>query len=210
MSSTSRMRILLLLQIFILIINGQTIKPNFVFIFADDLGFNDVSWRGSTNVYTPNLEYLRNNASIELTRFYVTPKCSPSRTSFLTGRYTYKIGMQHDVGLLEFFTCGLTPSINNTFFTERLKLCNGYNNYYMGKWHIGEYRWAYTPIFRGGLDYFKGYLNSQVEYFNFSYFPDDSELNKTYGGIIKYILVQTMYKFQHNTQVFTIGGRIRM
>ena len=111
-------------------------KPNFVFIFADDLGFNDVGWRGSTNIYTPNLDGLRNNNAIELTRFYVTPKCSPTRASFMTGRYTYKIGMQHNVGIVESFTCGIDPNIESTFFTERLKKCAGYNNYYMGKWHL--------------------------------------------------------------------------
>ena len=111
-------------------------KPNFVILFADDLGFNDVDWRGTTNIYTPNLASLRNNNAIELNRFYVTPKCSPTRASLMTGRYTYNIGMQHDVGIIEFFTCGLEPSLGNTFWTTRLKTCSGYNNYYMGKWHL--------------------------------------------------------------------------
>ena len=171
-------------------------KPNFVILFADDLGFNDVDWRGTTNIFTPNLRALRNNAALELNRFYVAPKCSPTRSSLMTGRYTYKIGMQHDVGIIEFFTCGLQPSIGTTFWTTRLKTCSGYNNYYMGKWHLGEYYWSTTPIFRGGFDYFKGYLNSQVNYFNFTYHPNIEihEIpNKTYHG--------GFYDWRENTDI---------
>jgi len=144
-----------------------------VFIFADDLGFNDVGWRGTTNIYTPNMDGLRNNNGIELTRFYVTPKCSPTRASFMTGRYTYKIGMQHSVGIVEHFTCAIEPNIESTYFTERLKLCASYNNHYMGKWHLGEYKWKTTPMYRGGFDSFKGYLNAEVDYFNFTYDTGD-------------------------------------
>ena len=93
-------------------------SPNFVFIFADDLGFNDVKWRGPTNIYTPNLDDLRNNEALELTRFYVTPKCSPTRTSFMIGRYSYHLGMQNQVGMTETMACGIEPSIKTTFFTK--------------------------------------------------------------------------------------------
>ena len=108
--------------------------PNFIFFLADDLGFNDVGWRLSTNTYTPDLNELKQE-SIELTRFYVYAKCSPSRTSFFTGRYNHNIGMQHDVGILEWFSCGLEPNSNTTYFTSKLKDCAGYDNYYIGKWH---------------------------------------------------------------------------
>ena len=112
--------------------------PNFVYLVADDLGYNDVSWRESTNIYTPRLEQLTNKA-VELMRFYVTPKCSPTRTAFFTGRYTHKLGMQHNVGLTETSTCGMEPGMGvsgTTFWSERLKSCQGYKNYYLGKWHM--------------------------------------------------------------------------
>ena len=53
----------------------------------------------------------------------------------------------------------------------------------------GEYKWAYTPVYRGGFDYFKGYLNSQVEYFNFSYYPSDD----SYDGI---------FDWRENTDIY--------
>ncbi len=95
-----------------------------------------MSWRESTNIYTPNLQALRDNRGLELLRFYVTPKCSPTRSAFFTGRYTHKLGMQHSVGLTATSTCGIEPSLGTTFWTERLKSCQGYNNYYVGKWHV--------------------------------------------------------------------------
>lgn len=41
----------------------------------------------------------------------------------------------------------------------------------------GEYKWETTPVFRGGFEYFKGYLNSEVDYFDFTYEIEDADDN---------------------------------
>ena len=62
-------------------------KPNIIFILADDLGWNQVSWHNE-RIKTPNMEEL-SSQGIRLNRSYVSPKCSPSRAALLTGLYHY-------------------------------------------------------------------------------------------------------------------------
>merc|ERR1711976_391028 len=72
--------------------NTISTKPNIVVILADDLGWNEVSWN-NPKIQTPNLKELSDNGVL-LTKSYVTPKCSPSRASLLTGIYPWRLGMQ--------------------------------------------------------------------------------------------------------------------
>lgn len=69
-------------------------KKNVIIICADDLGFNDVSFRGSDEIKTPNIDALAYNGVL-LDRFYMAPVSTPSRSSFMTGKDTFKMGMQH-------------------------------------------------------------------------------------------------------------------
>jgi hypothetical protein len=59
--------------------------PHLVFVLADDLGWNDVSFHGSS-LRTPHLDALA-AGGVQLDNYYTQPLCTPSRSQLLTGRY---------------------------------------------------------------------------------------------------------------------------
>ena len=64
-----------------------------LFLMIDDLGFNDVSYRNTSDLHSPHIDALA-NAGIKLERYYTHNLCSPSRTAFLSGRFASTISMQ--------------------------------------------------------------------------------------------------------------------
>ncbi|XP_066603651.1 arylsulfatase B-like [Prorops nasuta] len=137
-------------------------QPNIIVIIADDLGWNDVSFHGSNQILTPNIDALAFNGII-LRRHYVQPSCTPSRTAFLTGRYPLRDGMQGDPLMVgDPRAIPLTTKLLPEYLQDL-----GYSNYLVGKWHVGYSKESYTPAKRG-YDNFFGYYNAYISYFNHS------------------------------------------
>lgn len=123
-------------------------KPNIVFVFADDLGYGDLSCFGATQIKTPNLDKIAANG-IKFTSFYsVSPVCSPSRAGLMTGRYPVRMGIHH-VFFPESWT-GLP--VEEITMAEKLKEA-GYATGIVGKWHLGHHR-QFLPLQRGFDEYF--------------------------------------------------------
>jgi len=133
-------------------------KPNFILIFADDLGYGDIGGFGlkESPFQTPNLDRMAAEGA-KLTSFYVpTPYCAPSRATILTGRYPFRNGVVQnptpDMGINE---VGLPDS--EITIAEALKEA-GYTSICIGKWHLGH-TMKFMPR-RQGFDEYYGILYS--------------------------------------------------
>ena len=65
---------------------GENDAPNIILILTDDQGHGDLGFHGNPIIQTPNLDQLASE-SIRFTNFFVSPVCSPTRASVMTGRY---------------------------------------------------------------------------------------------------------------------------
>ncbi|MFM7923468.1 MAG: sulfatase-like hydrolase/transferase, partial [Planctomycetaceae bacterium] len=75
---------------------GAGDRPNFVIIYADDLGYGDLSCYGHPTIRTPNLDRMAAEG-MRFTEFYSAAEvCTPSRAALLTGRYPVRSGMCHN------------------------------------------------------------------------------------------------------------------
>ncbi len=123
-------------------------SPNIVFIFADDLGYGDLSCFGATDIATPNIDRIANEG-IKFTSFLsASPVCSPSRAGLLTGRMPQRMGI-NAVFFPESFT-GMDPE--EITFAEILKE-KGYQTAAVGKWHLGHLE-RFLPLNQGFDQYF--------------------------------------------------------
>ncbi|KAK3726387.1 hypothetical protein QZH41_016252, partial [Actinostola sp. cb2023] len=125
-------------------------------------GWDDISFHGSPQIPTPNIDELA-NAGVILNNYYVSPICTPTRSAIMTGKYPIHTGMQHSV-IMASQPYGL--GLNETLLPEYLKKL-GYATHGVGKWHLGFYELAYTPIHRG-FDTFFGYWCGKGDYWDHS------------------------------------------
>ncbi|XP_065281154.1 arylsulfatase B-like [Dermacentor albipictus] len=142
--STSALAIVIVLVALGVMWPSRRKQPHIVFILADDLGWNDVSYHGSHQIRTPNIDALAWNG-VRFDRLYYQPLCSPSRSALMTGRYPIHTGMQHHV-IMQHEPRGLP--LHWKLLPEWLNGL-GYTSYMVGKWHLGFHKTEYTPTRRG-------------------------------------------------------------
>ncbi|MBW8351378.1 sulfatase-like hydrolase/transferase [Bacillus sp. IITD106] len=139
-------------------------KPNVVVIYADDLGYGDLSCYGSEEIKTPNLDLLAAEG-VRFTDWYSnSPVCSPSRASLLTGRYPANAGISEILGSKR-GTSGLAES--QITIANILKL-NGYRTGIFGKWHLGTT--SENSPNAHGFDEFFGFHGGCVDYYSHIYY----------------------------------------
>jgi N-acetylglucosamine-6-sulfatase len=105
-------------------------RPNLVFILIDDLRYNALGCAGHPFAQTPHIDRIAKEGATFTNAFVTTPLCSPSRASYLTGRYVRSHGVKGNA--------------DNNALSHKLetfpKILNGagYDTAYVGKWHMGN------------------------------------------------------------------------
>lgn len=138
--------------------SASALKPNIVIIYADDLGFGDVSCQGATAVITPQIDALAAGGLRFTDAHSSAPTCTPSRYSLMTGEYAWRSpGTGIAAG-----DAGLIIRPGSVTLPSMLRQ-SGYSTGAVGKWHLGL--GVGTTNFNGeikpgpldvGFDYFFG------------------------------------------------------
>ena len=172
-------------------------KPNLVFVLVDDWGFADVSFRNPA-ISSPNFERLATKEGLILDRHYVFKYCSPSRASFLTGRFPHHAHQWNppQSGLVG-------ANINMTMIPAKLKTA-GYKTHMVGKWHEGFYLKKFLPVNRG-FDTMSGFLGGAEDHMTqeiicaVDYWKNDA-IDTRNGTYDDYIYVEDLSKIltEHN------------
>ena len=142
----------------------ETVPPNIVIIYADDLGYGDLSSYGG-DIPTPNIDRI-GQAGIRFTDFYVSaPVCTPSRYSLLTGSYPQR--SLHGLDRV------IMPGDEHHFDESEVTLAEllrsqGYRTAITGKWHLGSADPSYLPMHQG-FDTFSGHKAGCIDYFHHVY-----------------------------------------
>ena len=139
-------------------------RPNFVFLLADDLGYADLGCYGGRDDCSPNLDRLAREG-LRFTQGYAnSPVCSPTRFALMTGRWQYRLRGGNDEPIASRHRgnplLGLPPE--HPTLPSMLRDA-GYATALAGKWHLG-----FLPHFgplKSGYQEFFGPMSGGVDYF---------------------------------------------
>lgn len=176
-------------------------KPNVVLIVADDLGWSDLSYMGSTYYETPNIDKLSKSGMTFYNGYASSANCAPSRASMLTGKYhpfhgiyTVKNSDRGNKKTRKIIPIKTKTKLELEYFIlpEMLK-SKGYSTGHFGKWHMGPK--GYFPeqmgfdINIGGNEHGgPGSYFSPYKYPNMSNGPKDEYLTDRIGDeVVKFI-----------------------
>ena len=127
--------------------SAEVRHPNVVLIFADDMGYGDVTcYDAESKIHTPNLDQLAKGGMRFTDAHSASAVCTPSRYALLTGRYAWRTGLKS--GVLGGFSQPLIEKERMT--VADLFQGKGYRTACIGKWHLGM-DWG------GGMRGEKGY-----------------------------------------------------
>ncbi len=128
-------------------------KPNFVVIFTDDQGYQDVGCFGSPDIRTPQLDAMATEG-MKFTSFYAQPICGPSRAALMTGCYPMRVAER-----------GNTKQVHPILHSDEITVAEvlkprGYATACIGKWDLAKHAQSgfFMDLFptRQGFDYFFG------------------------------------------------------
>lgn len=155
------------------LLGENEIKPNVIFVFADQLRLQSLGYAGDPNVYTPNIDKFCSESLNFKYAISGMPVSTPYRGIMLTGQRALTNGM---------FMNDIQLDPNSNSFGKIFKKA-GYNTGYIGKWHLnGNGRSSYIKKkYRQGFEYFKA-LECSHDYMKSAYYDNDCTEKKYWDG----------------------------
>ena len=144
--------------------------PNVVVVLLDDTGFSQIGCYGS-DIDTPNIDALA-AGGVQFTNFHVTPLCSPTRASLLTGRSQHAVGMRTLSNFRTGFPNQLGHISDHAATVAEVLGQEGYATFCVGKWHLAPMEQGSAagpfdqwPLGRG-FNRFYGFLEGETDQFH--------------------------------------------
>lgn len=144
--------------------------PNVVLVLLDDTGFAQFGCYGS-DIDTPHVDALA-AGGLQFTNFHVTPLCSPTRASLLTGRSQHAVGMRGLANFRTGFPNMLGHISNHAATVAEVLRDEGYATFCVGKWHLAPMEqcsaagpFTQWPLGRG-FDRFYGFMEGETDQFH--------------------------------------------
>ncbi|GAA4880507.1 sulfatase family protein [Ferrimonas pelagia] len=138
---------------------AESTHTNFIIVLVDDLGYDEVGFMGSDEMFSPNLDALAAEGTIFRQGYVTSSVCGPSRAGLISGRYQDRFGIWGNFG-------GQAQKgfpLNQPMLQDTLKQA-GYTTGAVGKWHFGHGEDHYRPWLRN-FDYFYGFLAGGHDYY---------------------------------------------
>lgn len=125
--------------------------PNVLFLLADDLGVNDLSYNNPNFYETPHIDGIAQDGTIFTNGYAAAAVCSPSRASIMLGQSTAVHGITdwigarwgQDWGEAHPYTRLAPPNYRHQLDSSKQTLAElfqaaGYRTFFAGKWHLGS------------------------------------------------------------------------
>ncbi len=155
--------------------------PNVILVLLDDTGFAQFGCYGS-DIDTSNIDGLAAGGA-QFTNFHVTPLCSPTRASLLTGRSQHAVGMRSVSNFRTGFPNQLGHISNHASTVAEVLSAEGYASFCVGKWHLAPMEQCSAagpfdqwPLGRG-FDRFYGFLEGETDQFYPSLVSDNHPID---------------------------------
>lgn len=146
-------------------VNNKIVKPNIIYILADDLGYGDLSCYGQKKFSTPNIDKLADEGMLFTSHYAGCTVCAPSRSSLLTGQDTGHTPIR---GNKDFGAEGQWPLKGEAFTIAEMLKTGGYATGCFGKWGLGSPGSEGDPN-NQGFDEFYGFNCHNLSH---NYYPD--------------------------------------